>query len=88
LIDEQTANRDAIGAWVELESGGVVQQRQVMPTRSYLSQVELPVTFGLGNVDAVDRLTVVWPSGQRQDVAVDGVDRTIVVRRDQMLPRD
>ena len=88
LIDEQTANRDAIGAWVELESGGVVQQRQVMPTRSYLSQVELPVTFGLGNVDAVDRLTVVWPGGQRQDVAVDGVDRTIVVRRDQMLPRD
>ena len=34
--------------WVELEVDGQVQRRQVMPTRSYLSQVELPVTFGLG----------------------------------------
>jgi hypothetical protein len=81
LIDEQTSNRDAIGAWVELESGGVVQQRQVMPTRSYLSQVELPVTFGLGDCDTVDRLTVVWPDGQRKDVAVKSVDQTVVVTR-------
>ena len=81
LVDEQTANRDAIGAWVELESRGLVQRRQVMPTRSYLSQVELPVTFGLGDAAAVDRLSVLWPDGQRQEVEVDEVDRLIRVRR-------
>ena len=81
LVDADSKNRDAIGAWVELESGGTIQRRQVMPTRSYLSQVELPVTFGLGDVEAVERLTVVWPDGQRQEVAVDGVDRAVVVQR-------
>ncbi len=69
-------NREAIGAWVELTAGGVTQRRQVMPTRSYLSQVELPVTFGLGTVAKVDSLTVTWPDGTQQivpDVAIDQV---------------
>ena len=47
-------NRDAIGAWAILEAGGITQRRQVMPTRSYLSQVELPLTFGLGDVSKID----------------------------------
>ena len=75
-------NRDAIGAWVELTSGGVVQHRQLMPTRSYLSQTELPVTFGLGQNAVVDKLKVQWPDGSLQQVPVDEVDRTIVVRQE------
>jgi hypothetical protein len=47
-------NRDAIGAWIELKTGGIVQRHQVMPTRKYLAQVELPVTFGLGKTDRVE----------------------------------
>jgi hypothetical protein len=73
------ANRDAIGAWVEAEAGGLLQRRQVMPTRSYLSQVELPVTFGLGTADRVDALRVIWPDGTVQPVEVAGVDRTLEV---------
>ena len=46
-------NRDAIGAVVEVDLGDRVVRRQVMPTRSYLSQVELPVTIGLGKRTAV-----------------------------------
>ncbi|HXI02266.1 MAG TPA: CRTAC1 family protein [Candidatus Saccharimonadales bacterium] len=72
-------NREAIGSRVELEAGGVKQTRYVMPTRSYLSQVELPVTFGLGDADRVDSLRVIWPGGEEQDVPVGAVDRTIVV---------
>ncbi len=62
------SNPDGIGAWVELESRGTTQRRQVMPTRSYLSQVELPVTFGLGPGESVEGLRVLWPDGSRQDV--------------------
>ncbi len=72
-------NRDAIGAWVEVTTGGVTQRRQVMPTRSYQSQVELPVTFGLGASETVESLTVIWPDGSRQDVVVPGVDQALVV---------
>ena len=43
------SNRDAIGAWIKVSVGGRVLRRQVMPTRGYLSQSELPVTIGLGD---------------------------------------
>jgi len=75
-------NRDAIGAEVALTAGGVTQSRQVMPTKSYLSQSELPLTFGLGAAVAVDRLTVTWPGGAVQEVAVEGLDREITVAYD------
>jgi len=69
-------NRDAIGAWVELRAGDLLQRRQLMPTRSYLSQVEPVLTFGLGNVERVDSLEVLWPDGTRQtvpDITIDSL---------------
>jgi hypothetical protein len=64
----QKSNRDAIGAWVKVRAGGKTQWQQVMPTRSYLSQSELTVTFGLGASDRVEQVEVTWPGGQRQQV--------------------
>ncbi|MBU6401980.1 MAG: VCBS repeat-containing protein, partial [Verrucomicrobia bacterium] len=75
-------NHDAIGAWVVLRAGDLTQYRQVMPTRSYLSQSELPVTFGLGNLDHVDGVTVTWPGGGSQTVAQVRIDGLTVVRQD------
>ena len=75
------AHRDAIGAWVEIEAGGVGQRRQVMPTRSYLSQVELPVTFGLGPATRVDAARVLWPDGTSQPFDVPSIDTTVRVRQ-------
>ncbi len=61
------ANRDAIGALINLTlPDGRVLSRQVMPTRSYLSQVELPVTFGLGDVTVIPRTEILWPDGTKQ----------------------
>jgi len=74
-------NTSAIGARLELEAGGRTQRRAVMPTRSYLSQVESVVTFGLGTNERVDRLRIRWPDGQEEAIDVPGVDRTIVVRQ-------
>ncbi len=75
-------NRDAIGAQVELTVNGTTQRRQVMPSRGYLSQVELPLTFGLGAADRVDSLKVIWPGGQVQQVEVTGVDRLLTVEQE------
>jgi hypothetical protein len=63
------SNRDAVGAWVRVRTGGHSQWRQVMPTRGYLSQSELPVTFGLGPSGRVDEVEIVWPSGTRQKLS-------------------
>jgi enediyne biosynthesis protein E4 len=62
------SNRDAIGAWVNVRVAGRTLSRQVMPTRSYLSQSELPVTIGLGKNDKVENVTIVWPSGVKQKI--------------------
>jgi hypothetical protein len=63
------SNRDAIGAWVKLRVGDQTLWRQVSPTRSYLSQSELPVTIGYGRADRVDQLEILWPGGQRQTIS-------------------
>ncbi len=73
------SNRDAIGAWIKVGVNGQTLWRQVMPTRSYLSQSELPVTIGLGQTDKVDSVVIVWPAGGIQKVGAVGVDKTTVV---------
>lgn len=63
----KTSNRDAIGAKVELKMGDQTCRRQLFPAKSYLSSIELPLTFGLGNAKIVDELTITWPLGQGHD---------------------
>ena len=60
----KTSNRDAIGAKVEVKVGDQVCRRQLFPAKSYLSSVELPLTFGLGKADKADEVTITWPSGK------------------------
>jgi enediyne biosynthesis protein E4 len=61
------SNRDAIGAIVRVYSGGVTQTRTVRGGSSYLSQSELPVTFGIGKRDKIERVTIEWPSGHSEE---------------------
>jgi hypothetical protein len=75
------SNRDAIGALVELPVEGAMQRRVVMPTRSYLSQSELPLTFGLGASETLDELRITWPNGERQTVPVPRVDVMMTINQ-------
>jgi hypothetical protein len=77
------SNRDAIGAWIRVKVGDQILARQVMPTRSYLSQSELPVTIGLGESGKFDELEITWPGGQMQKVANARVDSLTVVEQAQ-----
>ena len=61
------SNRDAIGASVKILYGTAVQSRLVKSGSSYLSQSELPLTFGVGKRDRVDRLVIEWPSGRTEE---------------------
>lgn len=63
------SNRDGIGAKLRLtSSGGLRQYAMVKSGSSYLSQSELPVTFGLGKPETgkTADLEVLWPSGKRE----------------------
>jgi hypothetical protein len=61
------SNRDALGAMVKVFHGGSSQSRLVKGGSSYLSQSELPVTFGLGKRDSIDRVVIEWPSGRTEE---------------------
>ena len=61
------SNRDGIGATVRVFSGGLTQSRMVKGGSSYLSQSELPVTFGLEKRDRIERVVIDWPSGRTEE---------------------
>ncbi|HND55846.1 MAG TPA: CRTAC1 family protein, partial [Pirellulaceae bacterium] len=70
------ANSRAIGAVASVHVDGQVLRREVTPTRSYLSQSEPTLTFGLGRRDKIEKLVIRWPNGKEQvvnDVALDKV---------------
>jgi hypothetical protein len=61
------SNRDGIGANVRIFHGGKSQSRVVRGGSSYLSQSELPVTFGLGKQEKIERVVIDWPSGRAEE---------------------
>jgi enediyne biosynthesis protein E4 len=63
------SNRDGIGAKITVTtSEGLHLFKMVKSGSSYLSQSELPVTFGLGKPRAnkVVSIDIVWPSGKKE----------------------
>lgn len=61
------SNRDAIGTKVHIYQSGVRQSRLVKGGSSYLSQSELPLTFGVGHHDVIDQVVVEWPNGKSEE---------------------
>jgi enediyne biosynthesis protein E4 len=61
------SNRDAIGATVRISRNGITQSQMVKTGSSYLSQSELPLTFGLDQDDWVERAWIEWPSGRTEE---------------------
>jgi hypothetical protein len=62
------SNRDAIGAKVRVTSGSARYTKMVKTGSSYLSQSELPLSFGLGSRATADRVEIEWPSGGREEM--------------------
>ncbi|TWT35046.1 ASPIC and UnbV [Thalassoglobus neptunius] len=83
-LEGDGSNPHAIGAEIRVEFGDEVRFGKIMPTRSYLSQVELPETIGLGNATAVDRVAIYWPDGTVQDIGAVDVDRVHRVRKSNL----
>ncbi len=82
------SNRDGIGARVNIFSGGVEQTRMVKSGSSYLSQSELPLTFGLGKRDRIERLVVDWPSGRTEEFKDLAAGKTYQVTETQGIKAD
>ena len=63
-LDGPVGNPDGIGAELVGVVGDRRLVRRIMPTRSYLSQVEPVAVFGLAESEALDSLEIRWPDGE------------------------
>src|SRR5262245_16666066 len=61
-----TSNRDGLGAIVRVRAGGQTYMKVHDGKSGYLSQSALPLYFGLGEADTIERIEVDWPSGKKQ----------------------
>jgi len=62
------SNRNGLGATVRVHAGGQIYTKYSDGKSGYLSQSVLPLYFGLGDADKIDRVEVDWPSGRKQVV--------------------
>src|SRR5262245_45096595 len=58
--------RDAYGAEITVQAGGHRWMRWINPGYSYLCSNDPRAHFGLGPVDRVDAIDVLWPDGTRE----------------------
>jgi hypothetical protein len=77
-----SSNRDAIGANVKvLRDQGAPIARMVKTGSSYLSQSELPLTFGLGAATKVSGIEVTWPDGKTERVPGTAADQALTIQQ-------
>jgi hypothetical protein len=79
-LEGTPANRSAIGAKVEVRSGNRAQIQEVRSGGSYLSQGDLRLHFGLGQVERADQVTITWSGGQQQTTKALEANRVHVLR--------
>jgi hypothetical protein len=60
------SNRFGLGARIEITAGGKRQVGEVNTAASYLSGNDVRLHFGLGAAKVIERITILWPSGQTQ----------------------
>jgi tetratricopeptide (TPR) repeat protein len=59
-----SSNRDGIGAEVRVHTDAGILRQTLRTGRSYYSQNEFALTFGLGQMQTVPRVEIHWPSGR------------------------
>ncbi len=76
------SNRDGLGAIVRVRAADRTWVREMRTTDGLYSSHDPRLHFGLGKVDHVDEVEVVWPSGRRSRVVRPPAGALLVVREE------
>jgi hypothetical protein len=83
-----SSNRDGIGAKVRIAlEGGQSRWSMVKTGSSYLSQSEMPLTFGLGQASKVATIEITWPGGTKEKIGGAPAGNMITVREGKGIIR-
>ncbi|MFT7171211.1 MAG: hypothetical protein ACI80K_004365, partial [Paracoccaceae bacterium] len=67
-------NLDAVGALVKVKAGGIERHMRITAGDGFLGSSSKSAHFGLGEVQSIEALSVIWPDGSEEefDVAPNG----------------
>lgn len=55
-------NTHAVGSKIEVYAGNQIFSKQLNPARGFQSSTEYPLTIGLGKINAIDSVHIIWPN--------------------------
>ncbi|MCE7054046.1 VCBS repeat-containing protein [Algoriphagus sp. AGSA1] len=76
-------NTQGIGAQVKIRAGDQIFYAEQMPNRGFESSVDPKITIGLGPIDKVDLLRVLWPDGSISQLENVPTDELLTLRWDE-----
>ena len=76
-LEGTVSNRDGIGAWISLYTEDNEQTRYTTCGNGFMGQNSENIHFGLADLEAIDSLTVTWPTGH--------IDRYYDIQASQIL---
>lgn len=78
---EPKLHRDAYGVIVTVRSGNKKWVRWLNPAQSYLCSNDPRAHFGLGEVERIESIEIVWPDGSREEFAGTPADKAITLSK-------
>jgi hypothetical protein len=85
-LEGEGENHYGVGARVTLRSGERLFFQELMPSRGFQSSVDYTLTFGVGQLDTIQSVTVEWPDG-RESVERDVPTNTVLTVRKSAAAR-
>ena len=71
---------EAGGARVEVHTPRRILVQTMAPAMGFMAQSEAVLTFGLGEDARVRKIVIHWPAGQRQELRLEAINQTLVIR--------
>ena len=84
MLRQDDANRNAIGAWIEVRAAGRIQRHEVVVGGGHASGRAGWIHFGLGAAEAVE-IRVQWPDGSWSPWRRSATDRFLPIERGRTL---
>jgi hypothetical protein len=83
LIGGPASPRDAVGARIDLEAGGITQREDILSGGSYLSSSDQRAHFGLGYVTGPIDIVIRWPSGTKERLTLSKIDSIYTISEEE-----
>ena len=76
-------NTFGIGSSIEVFYDDKTIRQELIPTRGFQSSTEYTLTIGLGDLDNIDSLRVIWPNSKFQTITNVKSNQTLLIRQNE-----